>query len=120
LELVHDIVVNNCIELFLQLLQLDLVRLDFIAMRDGAVHILVEEQIEVDLLVKDKLGVVLYFFLEVQVVVNSVELEHHDVWWAADPCFKGLLLAWLVTFVVIKEGDARLLPGLVEVAFLDK
>ena len=47
----------------------------------------VEELIKVNLFVEIKSTVVLYQLLFSVVVVNSVELEHHDVWRAADPCF---------------------------------
>ena len=61
----------------------------------GSFLIQVEELIKVNLFVKIKPTVVLNQLLFSIVVVNSVELEHHDVWRPADPCLYNFFHAGL-------------------------
>ena len=79
----------------------------------------VEELIKVNLFVKIKSTVVLNQLLFSVVVVNSVELEHHDVWRAADPCFYDFFHARLWSFPSLDFWPPAFFPCMVQISFLN-
>lgn len=60
----------------------------------GPREVLIQEKIKVDFFVKLELSHILGHFLELSVVIDSVDLEHEHVWWSANPsfCLKHLAL----------------------------
>lgn len=81
--------------------------------------ILVQEEIQVNSFIKVEPWIIFYQLLILGVVLNSIDLEEHDIWGSADPLFGKFLLAWLISLIAFDFGSSAFIPCGVEISFID-
>lgn len=91
----------------------------FLLMLLGSFSVLIQEQVQVNGFIKFEFGVVFDKLLVLNVVIDTVELEHQDVWRTADPRLKHLPLAFFVASVTVDLGLSEGFPSLIKLAFVD-
>lgn len=76
--------------------------------------ILVQEEIEINGFVELETRVVLNQFLVLIIIIDTIQLEHHNVRWTANPCLKDLALAILIAFEAFDFTFATCFPTLIQ------
>ena len=104
---------------FFKLLQFILQFFKIFIMKFSLLHIFFKEQINENSLIKLKFRIILNQFLVNEIIVNSIELEHENIWRSAYPCFNYFLLALLVPFKIFDFILSTSFPTLIQlISFL--
>lgn len=115
----HVVVFGVLIEHVLQLLQGFLELFDLFSMCFGLLFVLVQEQVEINGLVKVEPAIILDQLLLLDVKIDPVQLEEHDVGRAADPGLQNFRLALNVASEAFDFRSAAALPRLIQIALVD-
>ena len=110
-----SILIKHLFQFFEGLLQL--LNLDTMCLR--LFFVLVEEEVEINSLIKVKPAVILDQFLLLHIKVHSVQLEKHDVWRAAYPGLQDFCLPLNVSFIAFNFRPTATFPSLVQISFIN-